>query len=267
MRTCERWRQHPGIRCARLSDCETDGKRRLWNDLWTLQKIRLHACRKRDHAGDYLGDEWWHGNDPNVGFQPAAVTYTAKREGKSLSDENGGIEASGRKKRLTERRWGNFPTSCREVRSFRYHWTGNREERASGPERYLRLNSLILEIQDLVDDKKIAFNPAVELSYLSTEEQKEFIQAIEEAQPLHRFRRHSGWRKSVRKEGTRWMLYAVWWMKRKRVRWTCWFWMEMSSFRTMGVSSWLTLCQSINTLRFQRKVFNLLLQFTSTLKL
>ncbi len=33
-----------------------------------------------------------------------------------------------------------------------------------------------------MDDKKIAFNPAVELSYLSTEEQKEFIQAMEEAQ-------------------------------------------------------------------------------------
>lgn len=49
-------------------------------------------------------------------------------------------------------------------------------------QRYLRLNSLIPEIQDLVDDKKIVFIPAVELSYLSTEEQKEFIQAMEEAQ-------------------------------------------------------------------------------------
>lgn len=49
-------------------------------------------------------------------------------------------------------------------------------------QRYLRLNNLIPEILDLVDDKKIAFNPAVELSYLQKEEQEEFVQAMEEAQ-------------------------------------------------------------------------------------
>ena len=49
-------------------------------------------------------------------------------------------------------------------------------------QRYLRLNNLIPEILDLVDDKKIAFNPAVELSYLRKEEQEEFVQAMEEAQ-------------------------------------------------------------------------------------
>ena len=54
----------------------------------------------------------------------------------------------------------------------------------SGPQvqRYLRLNNLIPEILDLVDDKKIAFNPAVELSYLQKDEQEEFVQAMEEAQ-------------------------------------------------------------------------------------
>jgi len=49
-------------------------------------------------------------------------------------------------------------------------------------QRYMRLNNLIPEILDLVDDKKIAFNPAVELSYLPKEEQREFVQAMEEAQ-------------------------------------------------------------------------------------
>ena len=49
-------------------------------------------------------------------------------------------------------------------------------------QRYSRLNNLIPEILDLVDDKKIAFNPAVELSYLPKEEQREFVQAMEEAQ-------------------------------------------------------------------------------------
>lgn len=46
----------------------------------------------------------------------------------------------------------------------------------------MRLNNLIPEILDQVDDKKIAFNPAVELSYLPKEEQREFVQAMEEAQ-------------------------------------------------------------------------------------
>ncbi len=55
-------------------------------------------------------------------------------------------------------------------------------ESARQVQRYMRLNNLIPEILDLVDDKKIAFNPAVELSYLPKEEQREFVQAMEEAQ-------------------------------------------------------------------------------------
>ena len=54
----------------------------------------------------------------------------------------------------------------------------------SGPtvQRYLRLNNLIPELLDMVDGKKLAFNPAVELSYLKPEEQKEFLTAMESAQ-------------------------------------------------------------------------------------
>ena len=48
-------------------------------------------------------------------------------------------------------------------------------------QRYIRLTNLIPEMLDLVDEKKIAFNPAVELSYLKPEEQKDFIQAMENA--------------------------------------------------------------------------------------
>ena len=44
--------------------------------------------------------------------------------------------------------------------------------------RYIRLTNLITEILDMVDEKKIAFNPAVELSYLKPSEQKEFLEAI-----------------------------------------------------------------------------------------
>ena len=49
-------------------------------------------------------------------------------------------------------------------------------------QRYVRLTELIPEIRDMVDEKKIAFNPAVELSYLKPEEQREFLDAMDYAQ-------------------------------------------------------------------------------------
>ncbi|MCC2165738.1 ParB/RepB/Spo0J family partition protein [Brotaphodocola catenula] len=48
--------------------------------------------------------------------------------------------------------------------------------------RYIRLTNLIPKILDMVDEKKIAFNPAVELSYLKPSEQKEFLEAMDYAQ-------------------------------------------------------------------------------------
>lgn len=48
--------------------------------------------------------------------------------------------------------------------------------------RYIRLTNLIPEILNMVDEKKIAFNPAVELSYLKPSEQKEFLEAMDYAQ-------------------------------------------------------------------------------------
>ena len=48
--------------------------------------------------------------------------------------------------------------------------------------RYIRLTNLIPEILDMVDEKKIAFNPAVELSYLKPSEQKELLEAMDYAQ-------------------------------------------------------------------------------------
>lgn len=45
--------------------------------------------------------------------------------------------------------------------------------------RYIRLTELIPELLDMVDDKKIAFNPAVELSYLKPEEQTNLLEAMD----------------------------------------------------------------------------------------
>ena len=47
--------------------------------------------------------------------------------------------------------------------------------------RYIRLTNLIPELLDLVDQKKISFNPAVELSYLTADEQRDFLQAMEDS--------------------------------------------------------------------------------------
>ena len=48
--------------------------------------------------------------------------------------------------------------------------------------RYIRLTELEPELQQMVDEKKIAFTPSVELSYLQPEEQKQLLQAIDSEQ-------------------------------------------------------------------------------------
>ena len=48
--------------------------------------------------------------------------------------------------------------------------------------RYIRLTELIPELQEMVDNKQLAFNPAVELSYLKKEEQQGFLEAMEYGQ-------------------------------------------------------------------------------------
>ena len=48
--------------------------------------------------------------------------------------------------------------------------------------RFIRLTELIPELLEMVDEKKIAFNPAVELSYLKKEEQQGFLEAMDYAQ-------------------------------------------------------------------------------------
>lgn len=48
--------------------------------------------------------------------------------------------------------------------------------------RYIRLTNLIPELLDMVDEKKISFNPAVELSYLDESQQQDFLEAMEDTQ-------------------------------------------------------------------------------------
>ena len=48
--------------------------------------------------------------------------------------------------------------------------------------RFIRLTNLIPELLDMVDEKKIAFNPAVELSYLDESQQRDFLEAMNDTQ-------------------------------------------------------------------------------------
>ena len=49
-------------------------------------------------------------------------------------------------------------------------------------QRFIRLTNLIPELLDMVDEKKIAFNPAVELSHLDTSQQRDFLEAMNDTQ-------------------------------------------------------------------------------------
>ena len=49
-------------------------------------------------------------------------------------------------------------------------------------QRFIRLTNLIPELLDMVDEKKISFNPAVELSYLDESQQRDFLEAMNDTQ-------------------------------------------------------------------------------------
>ena len=56
------------------------------------------------------------------------------------------------------------------------------EESGRQVQRFIRLTNLIPELLDMVDEKKIAFNPAVELSYLDEAQQRDFLEAMNDTQ-------------------------------------------------------------------------------------
>ena len=49
-------------------------------------------------------------------------------------------------------------------------------------QRFVRLTNLVPELLDMVDEKKISFNPAVELSYLDEAQQRDFLEAMNDTQ-------------------------------------------------------------------------------------
>ena len=58
----------------------------------------------------------------------------------------------------------------------------NADESGRQVQRYIRLTNLIPELLDMVDEKRISFNPAVELSYLDEKQQRDFLEAMDGTQ-------------------------------------------------------------------------------------
>ena len=75
-------------------------------------------------------------------------------------------------------------TSCQVGTKFRADelLAENSSESARNVQRFIRLTNLVPELLDMVDEKKIAFNPAVELSHLDTNQQRDFLEAMNDTQ-------------------------------------------------------------------------------------
>ena len=90
-------------------------------------------------------------------------------------------------------------------------------------QRFIRLTNLVPELLDMVDEKKIAFNPAVELSYLDESQQRDFLEAMNDTPRMRRpFPKRSGSKSWHRKGTSRMTLPLLSWAKRKRTSWTKW---------------------------------------------
>ena len=89
-------------------------------------------------------------------------------------------------------------------------------------QRFIRLTNLIPELLDMVDEKKIAFNPAVELSYLDESQQRDFLEAMNDTQNAPSLSQAQRLKKLGRKGTSRMTLPLQSWAKRKRTSWTRW---------------------------------------------
>ena len=88
--------------------------------------------------------------------------------------------------------------------------------------RFIRLTNLVPELLDMVDEKKIAFNPAVELSYLDTNQQRDFLEAMNDTQNAPSLSQAQRLKKLARRGTSRMMLPLPSWAKKKRTSWTRW---------------------------------------------
>ena len=79
--------------------------------------------------------------------------------------------------------------------------------------RFVRLTELIPEILDMVDEKKISMTPAVELSYLKPEEQRNFLEAMDYAQAAPSLSQAQRMKKRARRAAAPWTICAASWTR------------------------------------------------------
>ena len=77
--------------------------------------------------------------------------------------------------------WPSWPQVCWSKKPG-FAWQSRLESSARNIQRYIRLTELIPELLDMVDEKKIALNPAYELSFLKKEEQRDLLDAMDSEQ-------------------------------------------------------------------------------------
>ena len=85
------------------------------------------------------------------------------------------IKKQGARSDLTSARIGPKLTAAEKVAE-------EANDTKSQVKRFIRLTCLVPELLDMVDEKKIAFNPAVELSYLDEAQQRDFLEAMNDTQ-------------------------------------------------------------------------------------
>ena len=82
-------------------------------------------------------------------------------------------------------------------------------------QRFIRLTNLVPELLDMVDEKKIAFNPAVELSYLDESQQRDFLEAMNDTQNAPSLSQAQRLKRLAQEGTSRMMLPLRSWEKRK----------------------------------------------------
>ena len=152
---------------------------------------------------------WWTRNLQRENILPSERAFAYKMKLEALKNQ-------GARSDLTSAQIGPKLTAAEKVAE-------EANDTKSQVKRFIRLTSLIPELLDMVDEKKIAFNPAVELSYLDESPTAGFFRSDATTPRMHRpFPKRSGLKSWRRKGTSRMTLPLRSWEKRKRTSWTRW---------------------------------------------
>ena len=152
---------------------------------------------------------WWTANLQRENILPSERAFAYKMKLEALKNQ-------GARSDLTSAQIGPKLTAAEKVAE-------EASDTKSQVKRFIRLTNLVPELLDMVDEKKIAFNPAVELSYLDESQQRDFLEAMQRhPERTVPYPKRSGLKSWRRKGTSRMTLPLRSWEKRKRTSWTRW---------------------------------------------